>query len=131
LIKDISKNMLKKRLTRFTQFFNRYYTSKTGKESAQWLYERIVRTVEHQAMKNRRASTVNTTLPEITVNYFDHSWGQPSIVAHIPGSSEDPVEREKIVVLGAHLDDTGGFFGKYLRAPGADDDGKLGLSGVN
>jgi leucyl aminopeptidase len=114
---------MEKRLKRFTSFFNRYYTSKSGHESSEWLYQRIVSTLEHQKSLNTQLGLLNT-LPEITVDKFNHSWTQPSIIVHIPGSAADPIEREKVVIVGSHQDDTGGFFGKYLRAPGADDDGK-------
>jgi len=56
--------------------------------------------------------------PYITIEEFEHSWGQNSIIARINGSSQTD---DRIVILGAHQDSTNFLF--FQRAPGADDDG--------
>jgi len=51
------------------------------------------------------------------VNYFQHSFVQPSVIAKIKGSNPDA---EGIVIIGGHEDSTAG--GATRRSPGADDD---------
>lgn len=50
--------------------------------------------------------------PAISVTRFSHSFNQPSVIAKIPGSSSDA-----LVIVGAHLDSTGGS--SSARGPGA------------
>jgi leucyl aminopeptidase len=89
-------------LRTLTNYYNRYYKSTTGTESATWLFS----TVKSVASSN----------PAIVVNQFVHSsFNQPSIIARIPGSSPN------LIIFGAHFDSTGGS--PTARGPGADDNG--------
>lgn len=91
----------------FTAFYTRYYKSSTGVASAKWLYDQVNSTVASSG-----ADQYGTT-----VRLFDHEWGQPSIIARIPGQSN------KTIVIGAHQDSINLLFPAMFPAPGADDDG--------
>jgi len=56
-----------------------------------------------------------------SVEFFSHTWLQPSVIARIPGASDERV------ILGAHLDSI--VTGNVNNAPGADDDAS-GVAGV-
>ncbi|KAG8528230.1 uncharacterized protein KY384_007147 [Bacidia gigantensis] len=88
-------------LKTLSDFFNRYYKSSYGTQSATWLFN----TVKSVASAN----------PAITVSQFTHSYAQPSIIARLPGTSSN------LVIVGAHFDSTGGS--STARGPGADDNG--------
>ncbi|KAH6842602.1 hypothetical protein B0I37DRAFT_313906 [Chaetomium sp. MPI-CAGE-AT-0009] len=88
-------------LKTLTDFYNRYYRSTYGTEAGTWLFN----TVKSVAAKN----------PAITVTQFAHSFRQPSIIAKIPGTTQD------LVIVSAHYDSTGGS--SSARGPGADDNG--------
>ncbi|KAF7591327.1 Leucine aminopeptidase 1 [Aspergillus hancockii] len=107
LIRDLSKANMRQNLEKFTSFYTRYYKSKTGIESATWLYNQVQAVVEQSGAAEHGA----------TVEHFAHPWGQFSIIARIPGKSN------KTVVLGAHQDSINLFLPSILAAPGADDDG--------
>jgi bacterial leucyl aminopeptidase len=107
LAKDLKQGNMRKHLEKFTSFHTRYYKSDYGKQSAEWLYGQVSDIVKDSGAAKHGA----------TVHKFDHSWGQPSIIAQIPGKSN------KTVVIGAHQDSINLFLPSILAAPGADDDG--------
>lgn len=98
---------MRENLEHFTSFHTRYYKSETGIESAEWLYGQVSEVVHDSGASEYGA----------TVERFDHAWGQFSIIARIPGQSNNTV------VLGAHQDSINLFLPSILAAPGADDDG--------
>ncbi|KAK5108030.1 Leucine aminopeptidase 1 [Meristemomyces frigidus] len=103
LLAHLDKKLMRKHLETFTSFHTRYYKSDYGKQSSQWLFDQV-----------------NTTLADAgagIVQFFEHPWGQNSIIATLPGKSE------KTVVIGAHQDSINLFLPSILAAPGADDDG--------
>jgi len=103
LLKNLDKKLMRKHLEKFTSFHTRYYRSDYGKQSSQWLFDQV-----------------NSTLTEAgagIVQFFQHPWGQNSIIATLPGKSE------KTIVIGAHQDSINLFLPSILAAPGADDDG--------
>ena len=106
LLPKLSTEHMQRHLTKFTSFYTRYYKSSTGAESAAWLFQTVNRTLA-QSPANRTAR----------VELFEHPWGQPSIIATIPGRSN------RTVVVGAHQDSINQFLPALLPAPGADDDG--------
>lgn len=108
ILKTLDKSNMRANLEKFTSFYTRYYKSDYGKQSGNWLFNRVQTTVE-DAKSDKR--------PEITFKQFHHSWPQSSIIAHIPGRTN------KTVVIGAHQDSINLFLPSLLRAPGADDDG--------
>ncbi|ETN42902.1 uncharacterized protein HMPREF1541_02060 [Cyphellophora europaea CBS 101466] len=107
LQKDLEKSNMRKHLEKFTSFHTRYYKSDYGKQSAEWLYGQVSDLIKESGAAKHGAD----------VYKFDHPWGQPSIIAHIPGKSN------KTVVIGAHQDSINLFLPSILAAPGADDDG--------
>lgn len=107
LTQSLSKDNMKADLEHFTSFYTRYYQSSTGVESATWLYSRVLETLEQSGATAYGAS----------VEKFQHSFQQFSIIARIPGQSN------KTVVVGAHQDSINLLAPSFLPAPGADDDG--------
>lgn len=104
LISRFNINTVQTNLQTFSGFYNRYYRSTTGVESAQWLFDRV------SAIISSSGST------RATVRKVTHSFSQFSVVATIPGTSA------KTVVVGAHQDSIN-IASATGRAPGADDDG--------
>lgn len=107
LAHDLSKDNMRTNLEHFTSFHTRYYKSETGIESAQWLYDQVTSVIYESGASDYGA----------TVEKVAHPWGQFSIIARIPGQSNNTV------VLGAHQDSINLFLPSILAAPGADDDG--------
>jgi leucyl aminopeptidase len=107
LAADLSKANMKKNLEHFTSFHTRYYKSEYGVQSAEWLYTQVSEVVRESGATEYGAS----------VERFAHPWGQFSIIARIPGQTNNTV------VLGAHQDSINLFLPSILAAPGADDDG--------
>jgi leucyl aminopeptidase len=107
LLKQLSKDQMKKNLEHFTSFFTRYYKSQYGVESATWLYGQVKDIIEESGAAEHGT----------TVEKFAHPWGQFSIIARIPGQTN------RTVVVSAHQDSINLFLPSILAAPGADDDG--------
>ena len=107
LMKELSKNNMRKNLEKFTSFHTRYYKSDYGAQSSAWLYGRVNETINKSGAADYGAH----------VKAFEHPWGQSSVIATIPGRSK------KTVVIGAHQDSINLFLPSILAAPGADDDG--------
>jgi len=107
LMKKLSKSNMRENLQTFTGFYTRYYKSSSGVESAEWLFGRVNRTIAEAGADKYGAR----------VEKFPHSWGQPSLIATIPGKGN------RTVVIGAHQDSINLFLPALLAAPGADDDG--------
>ena len=107
LAKQLSRKNMRKHLEKFTSFHTRYYKSDSGVQSAKWLYEQVIDTIQESGAGYYGA----------TVEPFTHPWGQFSIIARIPGKSN------KTIVVGAHQDSINLFFPSFFAAPGADDDG--------
>ncbi|EHK46732.1 hypothetical protein TRIATDRAFT_291825 [Trichoderma atroviride IMI 206040] len=101
LIADVSINGPQSWLTTFTQFTTRHYRSTTGTQASAWLFDQV--------------SSIASARPEITVQRFNHTWNQPSIIARLPGQSSN------LIIVGAHMDSTAGS--ATARSPGADDNG--------
>jgi leucyl aminopeptidase len=81
------------------EYTTRYYTNQQSVDAVNWLKGQY-----EDAAK----------IDGATVELFEHSWLQPSLIARIPGTSHP----EEVVVIGGHIDSTS-MFGD---APGADDD---------
>jgi bacterial leucyl aminopeptidase len=103
LLSTLSESNMRDNLVKFSSFYNRYARGPFGKQSSEWLLQKV-------------NETANSTSGVITVSPFVHEWGQNSVIARIQGQSN------KTVVIGAHQDSINQF-GTSLRAPGADDDG--------
>lgn len=103
LLKELDKKQMSSHLETFTNFHTRYYKSDYGKQSSDWLYDQV-----NKSLTDAGAGVVAK---------FSHPWGQNSIIATLPGKSE------KTVIIGAHQDSINLFFPSVFAAPGADDDG--------
>lgn len=107
LLPNLNKTNLHANLEQFTSFYTRYYKSSTGRESSEWLLSKVTNTVENAGAFQHGA----------TVRHFEHPWGQNSVIATLPGRTNETV------VIGAHQDSINLFLPSLLAAPGADDDG--------
>jgi leucyl aminopeptidase len=100
----VKEGNLRATISGMAAFNNRYYTSDTGVQAAQWL--------------QGRWREIAARIPGASVSLYAHDgWSQPSVILTIPGS-ERP---DEIVVLGGHLDSINGWGDESSRAPGADD----------
>ncbi len=106
LLPKIKANNIRGNISTLSNFTNRFYNTRTGKEAANWL------TAQWQSLA--------ATKSWVTVEPYNHSgWGQNSVILKIQGS-ELPNE---ILVMGGHLDSTAGSGTREgTKAPGADDD---------
>jgi len=84
-------------------FFTRYYTTQTGRDAAVYLHKKY--------------KELGKDNPNVEVEFFNHTWLQPSVIARIKGSGGSASE---VVILGGHEDSV--YNGANGRAPGADDD---------
>ena len=97
---------LQQTISQLQGYQNRYYSSPTGKTSAEWIRS------TWQALANGR-SDVSTELFACSTCST-----QPSVILTIQGTDLP----NEVVVLGAHLDSISGSGGNSVVAPGADDD---------
>ncbi|CAJ2511184.1 Uu.00g068090.m01.CDS01 [Anthostomella pinea] len=104
LITKLSTTDMESRLTTFSEIYNRYYKSDTGKQASDWIFSQVQSIIAESGAANA------------SVSAFSHTFAQQSILATIPGQSESKI------VVGAHLDSVNGR-NKSGRSPGADDDG--------
>lgn len=104
---SLNKTNMHDNLEKFSSFYTRYYKSSYGQQSAEWLYNQV----------NDLIIASGAVKAGATVKKFPHPWGQPSIIAQIPGKSNHTV------VIGAHQDSINLLLPSVFAAPGADDDG--------
>eukprot|EP00128_Syssomonas_multiformis_P011662 Colp12_sorted_trinity150504_noHs@3284 len=104
LLPGLKIENLNSTLHSLSDFFTRYYTSETGKQSSEWIYNKLV---EYAGARS-----------DITITKFPHKWGQNSLIARIEGTKKSSAT----VILGAHQDSIAGLAGRS-RSPGVDDDG--------
>jgi leucyl aminopeptidase len=86
----LGKANMEANLKKFTSFHTRYYLSKTGEQSAEWLFSQV-EAIAEESGKN------------ISVTKFTHAWSQFSIIARLEGQGEGATA-EETVILGAHQD---------------------------
>lgn len=103
---NLSKDEMHKNLEKLTSFHTRYYKSDYGRQSSEWVLERI-----NQIIKEAGADG------SVSAEAFSHSWPQSSVIARIPGKTNSTV------IIGAHQDSINLWLPSILGAPGADDDG--------
>lgn len=107
LVDHIDTKSMYNDLAHFTSFYTRYYKSKSGYQSALWLFEKI--------------SNLTQDLPPevLSIEKFKHhGWDQFSIIVKITGTGTP----ENVVILGSHQDSINLILPSLLAAPGADDD---------
>jgi leucyl aminopeptidase len=95
---------LKNTITDLSNFYTRYYNSATGKQAAQYVFEKF--------------QTYAQGRNDIDVEYFQHTFQMPSVIARIRGASNDKGATR--IILGGHEDSVGKT--STGRSPGADDD---------
>lgn len=99
-------------LQTFSSFRTRYYKSSTGAESSAWLYDQVQGVIDVTGAGKRGG---------VTVERFEHSWGQSSVIARIPSASGGKGKKVKgketpVVIVGAHQDSANMW--PFLPAPG-------------
>lgn len=105
VIADLSKENMENDLTTFSEFHTRYYKSETGVESATWLEKQVQAAIDDAGVEGAKVERV------------EHEFAQFSLVATVPGQSEE------VVVVGAHQDSVNLQDPEGGRSPGADDNG--------
>lgn len=101
---------MRKNLEKFTSFRNRYYRSRYGADSSEWLFKQVSKVL-------KRAKRVNDG---ISLRQFKHKWDQKSIIARFEGS--DPQKANEVVIVGAHQDSINMWMPTFGRAPGGNFD---------
>ena len=103
-LKEVDEFSLRSIILKLSSFHNRYYLSKTGIESQEWLKKHWEEITEHRN--------------DVNISFFQHKdFPQPSLIATIQGESDE------IIIIGGHGDSISGWWGnkKKKKAPGADD----------
>lgn len=100
ILKNLTTTTMHTNLNKLTSFHTRYYKSSTGRSSSEWLQ-----------------GLIHETCPDLRITRFAHPWPQSSLIAAIPGRTNNTV------IVSAHQDSINLFLPSLLGAPGADDDG--------
>ncbi|KAI8057906.1 hypothetical protein BDF22DRAFT_662817 [Syncephalis plumigaleata] len=108
IVDSCNTTLMQSVLNKLVSFHNRYYRSKTGTESANWLFGAV-----QDVAKNAKDGV------RVNVTQFKHQFNQPSIIARIEGEQG----QDEAVIIGAHQDSINLDDRMNGRAPGADDDG--------
>lgn len=103
LLSQVLASRMLETVKTLSDFENRLNNSAEGVQAAEWIKSQFIKAGAHRS--------------DTQVDFFNHKFQQPSVVAQIKG--EGPLASE-IVVIGAHEDSiNSSFFDKV--APGADD----------
>ncbi|KAG5926744.1 Leucine aminopeptidase 1 [Claviceps sorghi] len=105
LIPELDKKRMRENLQKLTSFHTRYYNSDYGRQSSEWVLERVRDVIKRAGAEGK-----------VTARSFPHTWKQSSVIATIPGKSN------RTIIVGAHQDSINLWL-PILAAPGADDDG--------
>ncbi len=103
LVSSINSSELSDTVNSMMNFHNRYYSVQSGVDAADWLKS------HWQQIASSRS--------DISVEYFNHSFSQSSVIVTIPGAEK----ADEIVIIGGHLDSINQSNPSNGRAPGADD----------
>ena len=103
LLSELTASNITATIDSLASYHNRYYTQQSGADAANWL-------------KNKW-SNMASERADISIDFYQHSWKQPSVIATITGTTNS----EEIVIVGGHLDSINGGNPNTGRAPGADD----------
>ena len=74
LLKTLSKKNMQANLETFSGFHTRYYKSDYGRQSSEWLLQKVQKTISDSGADKHGAFA----------EHFKHPWGQNSIIATIP-----------------------------------------------
>jgi len=106
LISQLSAGEIAATITQLSDFYTRYYRANTGAAAAKTIHDRY--------------TAYAAGAPHIQVQYVEHTWLQPSVIARIEGIGSNA---DEIVILGGHEDSIlNSFWDPAGEAPGADDD---------
>lgn len=112
LIPKLSINRLNSTMASMTSFPDRFFNGANGVKAAAWL-KKTIDDIIHTA-----GASAN-----VTCQYMDHSWDQPSIIVRIAGRTD------KRVILGASIDtDARDGYGGASYYPGADQNASGSMS---
>lgn len=103
LMSSISTVNLDSTVNSLTSFNNRYYTSQTGIDAANWL--------------NTYWQQITQSRSDISIATYPHNWAQSSVIVTIEGNEK----ADEIVIIGGHLDSINQSNPSNGRSPGADD----------
>ncbi|MFH2204563.1 MAG: M20/M25/M40 family metallo-hydrolase [Elusimicrobiota bacterium] len=104
MVDRVSEASLRQVISSLAGFNNRYYKSKDGVASAEWISSQW-----KDLAKGR---------DDIDVEFYRHDWPQSSVILTVRGTKEPG----KILIMGGHADSIAGYWGgETARAPGADD----------
>jgi leucyl aminopeptidase len=106
MVAQANEPRIRKIIEKLSSFKNRYYKSVHGVSSSKWI------------KSHWESILINRS--DAKVEFVEHSWKQPSIVATVTGSTYP----EEIIVIGGHADSINqrAFWNKAeAHAPGADD----------
>ncbi|KAF3289825.1 Leucine aminopeptidase 1 [Orbilia oligospora] len=95
-----------------TSFKTRYFRSKSGREASIWVFNRL------KSIITLNPSEIGGDVVNVnaSVELFNHSWVQPSVIAKVVGGSNTTI------VLSSHIDSLNLHLPHFLPAPGANDD---------
>lgn len=108
ILSKLDKESMYQDLSKLTSFYTRYYKSKDGVKSAEWVLGRLA----------EMTSGLDPKLHEIE-QIAHNGWDQFSMIVRFIGT-ESP---DNIVVIGSHHDSINLLLPSMLPAPGADDNG--------
>ncbi|NVJ60654.1 MAG: M20/M25/M40 family metallo-hydrolase [Gammaproteobacteria bacterium] len=103
LVSEMSASQLTSTVNALSSFNNRYYTQQSGVDAANWI--------------RQTWSDISANRNDISVELYNHSWNQPSVIATVTGTSLP----DEVVIIGGHLDSINSRNASTGRAPGADD----------
>ncbi|RCI10342.1 hypothetical protein L249_4341 [Ophiocordyceps polyrhachis-furcata BCC 54312] len=107
LADTMDASRMRQRLDYLTGFRTRHWSSTLGRRASDWLLSHISDMID----------TASLPRPSAFVYGISHPWRQQSIIATIPGLTDNTV------IISAHLDSVNSILPRLLSAPGADDDG--------
>lgn len=108
ILDKLDKESMYRDLSQLTSFYTRYYKSKDGVKSAQWVLGRLT----------EMTSVLDPKTYEL--EQVDHEgWDQFSMILRFKGTAQP----DNIVIIGSHHDSINLLLPSILPAPGADDNG--------
>ncbi|KAI9355056.1 hypothetical protein DFJ73DRAFT_825936 [Zopfochytrium polystomum] len=102
-----------------TQFTTRYYKTASGARASDWI-------AAQAGAVAASAAAASSGRAVASVRQFNHTWGQPSIIARLEAAGTD--KTVPVVILSAHMDSINQANPMTGVSPGADDDGTGSVS---
>ncbi|KAF3201856.1 Leucine aminopeptidase 1 [Orbilia oligospora] len=112
-------------ITHLTKSFKtRYFRSKSGREASIWVCNRL-KSIITENSNETGGGVINVNA---SVELFNHSWAQPSVIAKVVGGSDTVNTHPPIyfprprLILSSHIDSLNLYLPLFFPAPGANDD---------